>query len=159
MFLAGKATAKSVKEVIAGLDGFEPAADVSSNVEKLYELLHGFRDLRDREKAMQAMFALLERYPETEFGSPGPLVHELEAISGYELLLERSLSKLPTYLTVWMLSRFLDRTKDVNVHRYWLKKLNDVVDHPGAADYVRESAFAFIRYQRDPLIRNTERSW
>lgn len=156
MFLAGKSTAKSVKEVIAALDAFQPVADVSSNVEKLYELLHGFRDLRDREKAMQAMFALLERYPETEFGSPGPLVHELEEISGYEFFLERSLSKLPTYLTVWMLSRIVGRTKDVTVHCYWLKKLNEVVDHPRAADYVQQSAIAFTRYQRDRMIRDME---
>jgi hypothetical protein len=143
----------SVEAVIAALDAFEPVEDGSINVEKLYELLDGFCYLSNREKAMQAMFALLERYPDAEFGSPGPLVHELELISGYELLLEGSLSRQPTDLTVWMLNRILNGTRDAGEHRYWMKKLNAAAQHPLAPDYVRDSAIAFIKYQQEQLSK------
>jgi len=43
------------------------------------------------ESAIQEMFRLMERMPDAELGSPGPLVHTLEAILGYETYLVDSL--------------------------------------------------------------------
>lgn len=68
--------------VIAALNSFEPARDDTDNLYRLYQLFEGFHSLPDRERVMPVMFSLLERFPDAEFGSPGPLVQELEAIPG-----------------------------------------------------------------------------
>ena len=88
--------------VIAALNSFEPARDDTDNLYRLYQLFEGFSSLPDRHRAAPAMFGLLERFPDAEFGSPGPLVQELEAIPGYLPLLRDSVRRQPTYHTVWM---------------------------------------------------------
>src|SRR5690349_16033760 len=84
-----------------GVDPYEP-----ENLVRLYDLFRGFRELPDR--AMPAMYSLLERFPDGEFGSPGPLVHELEHIPGFEGLLRASLERQPAMRTVWMVNRLLN---------------------------------------------------
>jgi len=66
--------------VIAALNSFEPSRDDTDNLYRLYQLFEGFRSLPDRNRVAPAMFSLLERFPDAEFGSPGPLVHELARI-------------------------------------------------------------------------------
>jgi hypothetical protein len=82
--------------VIAALNSFEPSRDDIDNLHRLYRLFEGFRSLPDRERVAPAMFNLLERFPDAEFGSPGPLVHELEAIPGYLPLLRGSVRPADT---------------------------------------------------------------
>lgn len=94
-----------IDDVIAALNTFEPARDDTDNLVRLYDIFRNFLAVPQRDRAMPAMFSLLERFPDAEFGSPGPLVHELEAIPGYLPPLRDSLRRQPTYLTVWMANR------------------------------------------------------
>src|SRR5262249_6949360 len=68
-----------IKAVIDALNAFQPGRDDIDNVPRLYDIFSDFSSLPHRERAMPAMFFLLERFPDAEFGSPGPLVHELAA--------------------------------------------------------------------------------
>jgi hypothetical protein len=66
-----------VAVVVAPLNSFEPSRDDTDNLNRLYRIFEGFGSLPDRDRVAPAMFGLLERFPDAEFGSPGPLVHEL----------------------------------------------------------------------------------
>lgn len=124
-----------------------PEENDTANVHRLYVLFEGFREMASREQAMPAMFSLLERYPDAEFGSPGPLVSALESIPGYESLLENSLSRQPTDLTVWMVNRILNATKEADQRQRWLPQLSSALTHPKSPEHVRDSAKSFIEHQ------------
>lgn len=138
----------AVQAVIEALSCFTPD-DETDNVWRLYQLFEGFGELPHREAAMPAMFALMERWPDAELGSPGPLVQELEAIAGYEPLLAESVLRQPTDLTVWMLNRILNALPEGSDHALWLARLQAASTHAKAPDFVRESAQHFLLHQRD----------
>jgi len=90
-----------------------------------------------------AMFFLLERFPDAEFGSPGPLVHELEAISGYLPLLSDSVRRQPKYLTVWMINRVLNTNLPSDQREAWLSELRSALEHSLASAQTRRFAKDF----------------
>jgi len=96
---------------------------------------------------MPAMFFLRERFPDAEFGSPGPLVHELEAISGYLPLLCDSVRRQPTYLTVWMISRVLNSDLRSDQREAWLSELRAALEHPLASAQTRRFAEDVLEHQ------------
>ena len=137
--------------VIAALNSFEPARDDTDNLYRLYQLFEGFRSLPDRERVMPVMFSLLERFPDAEFGSPGPLVQELEAIPGYLPLLRDFVRRQPTYHTVWMVNRLLNTKLPSDQRESWLSELRAALEHPLASEQTRRSAEDFLEHQRpDP---------
>ena len=138
---------KTVQAVIEALASFEAEHDETGNMHRLYQIFEDFESLPNRELAMPAMFSLLERFPEAQFGSPGPLGHELEAIPGYEPLLKESLAKQPTALTVWMVNRILNSNLALKDRKTWLDTLHSAAKHPHAPPFVRESALHFIERQ------------
>ena len=130
----------STDSIIAALHSFEPTDDETENVGHLYEVLEPLRASADRERAIPAMFAFLERHPDKEFGSPGPIVHELEAIPGYEPFLRESLSRQPLAVTNWMVSRILNSDLTDSEREEWLEVLRKVTIHPLVDEFVREDA-------------------
>jgi len=136
-----------IDDVIAALHAFEPGHDDTDNVPRLYEIFDNFGSLTQRARAMPAMFSLFERFPDADFGSPGPLVHELEAIPNYLPLLRTSLGRVPTGHTVWMMNRVLN-TKLPDDHReLWLSELRAVLVHPHASEQTRKVAEMFLAHQ------------
>jgi hypothetical protein len=135
--------------VIAALNTFEPTDYDAENVSRLYEIFDDFPPLPGRARAMPAIFALLERFPDAEFGSPGPLVHELEAIPGYEPLLRESLSRQPTYHTAWMVNRILNTRLPDDQREAWLSELRAAGEHPLARQTTRNFVESFLEHQRD----------
>jgi hypothetical protein len=133
--------------VVAALNSFEPARDDTDNLYRLYQLFEGFSSLPDRDRAAPAMFGLLERFPDAEFGSPGPLVHELEAIPGYLPLLRDSVRRQPTYHTVWMINRLLNSKLPSEQRASWLLELSAALEHPLASKQARKSAEHFLGAQ------------
>jgi hypothetical protein len=117
------------------------------NLARLYEIFTDFRSLPDRARAMPAIFSLLERFPDAEFGSPGPLVHELEAIPDYEPLLRDSLRRQPTYHAVWMINRILNSRLPDDQRETWLSALQTAREHPLARDQTREAAEDSLQHQ------------
>jgi hypothetical protein len=138
---------ESIDSVIAALDAFQPSAVDTHNVHRLYEIFDGFRSLSGRERAAPAIYALLERFPDAELGSPGPLVHELEAIVGYQALLLASLHRQPSDLTVWMVNRILNSELSSEQRQMWLSELRAAGQHPNAPESTRMSVTDFLEYQ------------
>jgi hypothetical protein len=137
-----------INDIIAVLNTFEPGRDDTDNLYRLYQLFEGFCSLPDRHRAAPAMFGLLERFPDAEFGSPGPLVHELEAIPGYLPLLRDSVRRQPTYHTVWMINRLLNTKLPSEQRASWLLELRAALEHPLTSEQARIFAEDFLEAQR-----------
>lgn len=138
----------SIEAVIASLNAFVPNEE-SRNLEQLYQNLAPLAAFSPCERlpAAPAMLSLIERFPDAELGSPGPLVHELEEIPGYEDLLMGSLQRQPEGLTVWMANRILNSELAPNARTTWLTVLTDVMCHPNASESTKEVAAEFLEYQ------------
>ena len=130
---------RSVDELLSELQAFAPTQDGADNVHRLNELLAGFAALPGCERVAPALLALLERHPQADFGTPGPLVQALESQSGYAPLLAASLERQPTELTAWMANRLLNSKLSREDRAAWLQRLTAVTSHPRAAASVRDS--------------------
>lgn len=137
-----------IEKVIAELDVFAPA-DEAENVGRLYEILDALQSLAPelRLAVVPAIFGLIERYPEAELGSPGPLVHELESIPGYESFLQHSVSRQPAPLSIWMVNRILNAEIPLRDRSNWLQSLRKVLNHPSASEESRQAARDFLEHQ------------
>ena len=138
---------RSVDELLSELQAFAPTQDGADNVHRLNELLAGFAALPGCERVAPALLALLERHPQADFGTPGPLVQALESQSGYASLLAASLERQPTELTAWMANRLLNSKLSRDDRAAWLQRLTAVTSHPRAAASVRDSAIRFLDFQ------------
>jgi hypothetical protein len=65
-------------------------------------------------EGVDPILQFMEAHPALDYGMPGPLVHFLEELylKGYEERLIESVSRKPTGLTVWMLNRVINGTKE-----------------------------------------------
>ncbi|HEY8099401.1 MAG TPA: hypothetical protein VIF82_01510 [Burkholderiaceae bacterium] len=135
--------ADDIHFIVTELNSFEPVEE-ASNIQRLYEILKGVDSLPNREEALPAMFGLIERCCDEDLGAPGPLVHEIEAIRGYEESLIESLTRKPTLLTTWMANRILNAALDVKGREKWLSVLSNVTAHSLAPEDVRSLAYDFI---------------
>ena len=138
---------RSVDELLSDLQAFAPTGDGADNVHRLNELLAGFSALPGCERVAPALLALLERHPQADWGTPGPLVHALESQPGYPESLAASLERQPTELTAWMANRLLNSKLPRDDRAVWLKRLTVVTSHPKAAASVRDSAIRFLDFQ------------
>lgn len=96
---------RSVDDLLRDLRAFQPTGDGADNVHRLNELLAGFGSLSDCERIVPEFLALLERHPQADFGTPGPLATALECQPGYADQLAASLERQPTELGAWMAMR------------------------------------------------------
>ena len=138
---------RSCEEMIAALQAFEPTNDGADNVHWLNETLEGFAGLARCDDVAQALFALLERHPDADFGTPGPLVRALEGLPAYAGLLDDSLRRQPTELGAWMANRLLNSPLPQADRTAWLRRLTEVASHHKAGKSVRESAIRFLDFQ------------
>jgi hypothetical protein len=101
------------------------------------------------DRAAALLIALLERNPELDWGTPGPVVHAVERFfgRGYELQLLESVRRAPTVHTLWMLNRVVNgmapdqRGPFLDV----LGLASTRTDVPAA---VRQAAREFLDFQR-----------
>lgn len=141
------------EEIIAGLRALQATDFDYKNIhargwERLAELTDALMDVRHTtEKAIPELFGVMERLPDADLGSPGPLVHTLEALPGYERELVHSIHRSPSLLSVWMVNRILNTDLQDDVRRSYIALLNDAACHPEAPMTVREDAQHFIELQ------------
>jgi len=115
--------------VISALVSFTPT-DMSDSAVRLYKILEGFADIPERNCALPAMFGVLERFPDADLGSPGPLVSAIECIPEYESELAASLARKPAFLSVWMAGRILNGSKSPIERVFWLSRLREASARP-----------------------------
>jgi hypothetical protein len=143
-----------INNAIAALNTFQPSDDDVDNQARLYEIFKNFRTLAGRDRAMPAMFALLERFPDTDsLGVPGPLVHEMEAIldpDGHHAhlsLLRDSVRRQPSYYTIWMMNRILNTELPREQRESWLLELRAAIEHPRSSEDIRRTVERYLDYQ------------
>ncbi|MEM6843066.1 MAG: hypothetical protein AAF632_12630 [Bacteroidota bacterium] len=141
---------KTTNEIIRELQEFIPVTDDprTSNELLLDEILKDFYKNEDAKLIIPALFELLEKYPEADFGVPGPIIHTLESFEDdYEEHLFLSIKRKPVPMTILMLNRIVnasenlsERTKYVQT-LYYLSTMSDI--DPTA----KRDAHKFYKYQ------------
>lgn len=116
-------------------------------MERLQELTGAVATLPSPELAVPEMFQLMERMPEAELGSPGPLVHTLEGIPGYEGHLADSVRRQPSLLSVWMVNRILNSPLMEDQRQFWIALLRRSADRPDLPQAVRKDVLGFLARQ------------
>ena len=137
-------------QILADLAALQPTDfdNEAEAVHKLYGLTDELMALPQPERAIPAMFDVMERMPDTEMGAPGPLVHALERMSGrYENELVESIKRKPTPLAIWMVNRILNGTRSREQRQFYMDLLRFAVDHPAAPESAKREAQHFIEYQ------------
>jgi hypothetical protein len=99
----------------------------------------------DPQRWAPLLYSVMEGLDEADLGSPGPLVHTLEAWNGYRSLLAESLQRKPSPLTVWMANRVLNT--DPPDAPEWLELLRRATAHPEAGPQARTDAYGFLEHQ------------
>lgn len=138
---------REIESIIADFrDITAKAVESGEGIDQIYTLCQEVEDLEDPPQAFPAFFELMERLPNSDLGSPGELVHTMEQhIGSYEDLLEDSMRRLPTYLTVWMVNRILN-VPSADRDR-WLPLLRSVETHPTATEGIKSEARMFLERQ------------
>jgi hypothetical protein len=114
----------------------------------LNELTDELMALPQPERAIPALFGVMERMPDVEMGTPGPLVHTLEQMRGlYERELVESIKRQPAGLSIWMVNRILNATRVPEQRQFYMDLLQFAAEHPAATKYARHEARFFIEHQ------------
>ena len=138
----------NIDDLIAQLAAFEPTDDAIDNEEKLQIFVDRWEEAEDKEKALPDMFGVFERNPETTaLGEPGPLVHAIEQVPGYEQALAASLDQMPSYYGVWMVNRILEIDLPADTRAAYLGILRKIADTETAPWSVRGTAKEFLGFQ------------
>ncbi len=138
---------KSIEQFIAALDAI--ADDDELEFEgQVYAVVEGLDESDENLKcAFTAIFDLFERLPEEDFGTPGALVHLLEARGGYKDLLKDSIHRRPSIPTVTMVNRLLNSSLTTDERDGWLDSLLEIVGSSSSADSVKDLAKHYLAYQ------------
>lgn len=147
--------------IVADLDSLT-AADFdlnsihASGMERLGRMMDELAATASAAEAAPIILGFIERVTARElppgsyeFGSPGPLVHTLEQLGGYEAHLFASLERRPAPLSVWMLNRIINVTGDPTDRARLLQMLEQVTRHPTASTFTREEARRFLEFQQE----------
>ena len=141
---------QTLDQLVAEFVALKPSDfdDEGAGLDKLRGLIGELMAQPRPERAIPALFAVIERMPVTELGTPGPLVHTLERLRGhYEHELVESVKRQPANLSVWMVNRILNGTRDSQQRQIYLDLLRIAAEHPSAPESVRHEAEHFIQYQ------------
>lgn len=94
----------------------------------------------------------MERYPDADFGSPGPLVHALESPGvDYQGELQLSLLRRPTPLTAWMYNRIINVETDRLIIEGHIARMRLFGNHPLADAETKRIAKQFVEHQQRRL--------
>lgn len=139
-------------EIIQALQAFQPAErSDDDNVSYFYDLMEALKQNADKEKAIEPIFRLIEKYPHIDYGSPGPLVHTLESFHEYyHDALIASLDRRPTPLTVWMLNRLTNADQDYLEHKMLTEKMHALLQHPELDELTKGAIEDFTEFQDHP---------
>jgi hypothetical protein len=109
-----------------------------------YQVCDSLEKAQDRFDAVEAILKLMEKHPDADFGTPGPLVHFVETFykRGYEEKLLESLKRKPTPHTLWMLNRLINDANKKSKAKF-VKVLDEVIARTDLDDETRQSATEF----------------
>ena len=101
--------AMSLSSIHESLRSFTPTGDESVDVGRLYNITDAIDADGLAVQCVAEMLAVFERNPDTDLGSPGPLVHCIETVpmADFVPILVKSVERAPTTMTLWMSERCL----------------------------------------------------
>lgn len=144
---------RSFDQILAGLAALK-AEDFDSRIagfdgkERLHELTEELMMLPRPERGVPALFDVMERMPDADLGSPGPLVHTLEQMRGhYEGELVESIRRRPSPTAIWMVNRILNATRVPEQRQFYMDLLRFAAEHPAATEAARHDTQHFIKHQ------------
>jgi len=110
------------------------------------ELVDGWSSAGAGIEMIDPILSFIERHPDIDFGSPGPLVHFVERFygNGYDRKLLDSIERRPTPLTTWMLNRVVNGTKAPAARSALIDAMRAITVHPLADDSTRQTANRFL---------------
>ena len=151
MSFSGQDIPQTSDTLVALLNAFEPTDNHLDNTDALYDLI-GCAEITDDPSLLAiAALGIFERYPASDFGAPGPLVHFIESLPGYQERLIESLIRRPTDYTVIMTARILNSEITQAQRTYWIDLLHQCVRHPAADDFARSRARTYVdRHAQQP---------
>ena len=142
------------EEIITGLRTLGPSDFDYKNLdargsERLSELTDALMATPggSQEEAIRELFSVMERMPDADLGSPGPLVHTLEELKGYEQELIRSVRRCPCFLSVWMVNRILNADPPIDVRQSYMSLLSEATKRTDVPKEIRDQARHFIEFQ------------
>jgi hypothetical protein len=144
---------RTFEQIVADLAALKPEdfdymRRDSDGPERLNALTDELMSLPKPERAVRSLFDVMERMPDSDLGSPGPLVHTLEQMRGhYESELVESIKRRPTSLAVWMVNRILNATGSPEQRQFYMDLLRFAAEHPTAPESARRQAHGFIEHQ------------
>jgi hypothetical protein len=139
---------KTVNKFIAELECIVDSQD--DNLEgQTYDAVSGLDDKNlDITDAFQKIFDLFEKFPDGDFGAPGPLVHLLETNDAYLSLLMASIARKPSLPAVLMINRILNSDLSLIDRNNWIYSLESIVKSSVASECVQSEAAHFLEYQK-----------
>ena len=142
------------EEIINGLRTLRPSDFDDNNIEargreRLYELTNALMATAGGppEAAIPELLGVMERMPDADLGLPGPLVHTLGALKGYETELMRSVRRSPSLLSVWMVNRIVNTNLLSDTRDSYMSLLNEAATRSDVPRAVREDARDFVQLQ------------
>lgn len=143
---------RALADITAELDAltpadFDPAREHADGWERLAEICDELEQHHTDDVAATSRLLLdfVERLDGADIGSPGPVVHLLERLPGYEEYLRESLARRPAQLTVWMANRILNTP--AADRSAWLDLLRSAAEDEGLPRETRDDARSFVSYQ------------
>jgi hypothetical protein len=124
---------------------FDPTNVDANGNDRLHAICTELTERDDPQRWAPLLYSLMERLDDVDLGSPGPLVHTLEASGSYRPLLAESLRRKPSPLTIWMANRVLN--SDPPDAPDWLELLRRAADHSAASARAQIDARDFLEYQ------------
>ena len=143
----------TVYQIIDTLNNFIPISedDEEKNNESYFsQIMEFIKNKEDLELTIEPIFSLIEKYPLTDFGMPGPFIHKLESFIGYyENYLFESLQRRPTQLTILMLNRIINGEQNIIIKQNLIDRLQSYSDHPLLDEESNELIKDFVEYQNE----------
>jgi len=95
---------------------------------------------------VEPILRFIEDHLAIDFGTPGALVHQVEKFyqQGYEELLLESIYRKPTALTLWMINRIVNGTKDPEMRRRLVAAMEAAGENPLADPNAKQMAGRFL---------------
>jgi hypothetical protein len=141
---------KAIDDLVAEFSAFDASDDEYANTDGLEELVARWRKIaaKERPKAVPAVFGIFESHPgNAEMGAPGPLVHALETMAGYEEELVASLRRAPSYYGLWMANRILNGKPAKKLAKELTDLLRSAAGNPSLDENLRDTATDFLEHQ------------
>ena len=115
---------------------------------KLYDIVDLIEDEDDISSAFECIFIFFENHPDSDIGSPGPLVHLIEKFyPKYIDNLILSLKRSPTFTTIHLLNRILNSELKQDIRTKYMKILELIANSKTINSEISNEAKEYYEHQ------------